>query len=101
MMEAYLAHGETDTSVFEFFVRRLPEERSFLIAAGLEDVLDFLGSLRFTSEAIEWLASTRRFSDRLLDYLGHFCFSGDVHAMPEGTAFSPTSQSCASPPRCP
>ena len=69
MIEAYLAHDETKTAVFEFFVRRLPEERGFLIAAGLEQVLDFLEHLRFSREELDWLASTGRFSPRLIDYL--------------------------------
>jgi nicotinate phosphoribosyltransferase len=86
MIEAYLAHGETKTAVFEFFVRRLPEERGFLVAAGLEQVLDFLEHLRFSREEIDWLASTGRFSPQLIDYLEKFRFSGDVHAMAEGTA---------------
>jgi nicotinate phosphoribosyltransferase len=87
MMEAYLAHGETGTAVFEFFVRRLPEMRGFLIAAGLEQVLGFLEDLRFSAADIAWLASTGRFTARLLDYLAGLRFTGDVHAMPEGTAF--------------
>jgi nicotinate phosphoribosyltransferase len=86
MIEAYLAHGETRTAVFEFFVRRLPDERGFLIAAGLEQVLDFLDHLRFSREELDWLASTGRFSPRLIGYLEKLRFSGDVHAMAEGTA---------------
>ena len=42
MIEAYLTHGETQTAVFEFFVRKLPERRGFLMAAGLEQALQFL-----------------------------------------------------------
>jgi nicotinate phosphoribosyltransferase len=87
MMQAYLDHGETKTAVFEFFVRKLPPERGFLIAAGLEQALDFLENLRFAAEEIEWLARSGRFGRNLLDYLAEFRFSGDVHAMPEGTAF--------------
>lgn len=87
MMEAYLAHGETREAVFEFFVRKFPTERGFLIAAGLEQVLDFLEGLRFSPDDVDWLASTGRFTGRLLDYLASLRFTGDVHAMPEGTAF--------------
>ena len=89
MMQAYLDGGKTETAVFEFFVRKLPERRGFLIAAGLEMVLDFLEQVRFSEAEIAWLARDRRFSQNLLDYLWAFRFSGDVHAMPEGTAFFP------------
>lgn len=87
MIQAYLDHGETGTAVFEFFVRKLPPQRGFLIAAGLEPALDFLENLRFSPQELDWLARTGRFSRRLLDYLATFRFSGDVHAMPEGTIF--------------
>jgi nicotinate phosphoribosyltransferase len=87
MIEAYLDHDETAPAVFEFFVRQLPARRGFLMAAGLEQALDFLESLRFSAEDIAWLARSRRFSKRLLDYLAAFRFSGDVDAMPEGTVF--------------
>src|SRR5437016_10391611 len=101
MMQAYLDRGETKTAVFEFFVRKLPRERGFLIAAGLEQVLEFLSELRFTPEELEWLASSGRFGKNLIDYLAGLRFTGAIHAMPEGTAFFPTSRSCASPPLCP
>lgn len=89
MVEAYLARGMTDTAVFEFFVRRLPEKRNFLVAAGLEQVLGYLEQLRFTPDDLAWLASTGRFTARLLDYLADFRFEGDVHAVPEGTIVFP------------
>ena len=87
MIEAYLAHGETKPAVFEFFVRRLPDQRGFLIAAGLEQALDYLEGLRFCEDELDWLASSGRFTTRLIDYLRDLRFRGDVHAMPEGTAF--------------
>jgi nicotinate phosphoribosyltransferase len=87
MIQAYLEHGETRTAVFEFFVRKLPRERGFLIAAGLEQVLDFLENLRFEPEELKWLARTGRFGKDLLDHLAQLRFTGDVHAMPEGTVF--------------
>ena len=87
MMQAYLDHGETKTAVFEFFVRSLPARRGFLLAAGLEQALDYLEDLRFSAAEIDWLKSTGRFGRNLLDYLREFRFTGDVHAMPEGTVF--------------
>ena len=87
MMQAYLDRGETKAAVFEFFVRKLPRDRGFLIAAGLEQVLGFLEQLRFTREELDWLGNTGRFGKNFLDHLAELRFSGDVHAMPEGTVF--------------
>jgi nicotinate phosphoribosyltransferase len=86
MLQAYLEHDETDTAVFEFFFRRLPARRGFLLAAGLEQALDYLENLRFSADEIDWLARTGRFGESLLSQLGEFRFTGDVHAIPEGTA---------------
>lgn len=87
MVQAYLESGQTGTAVFEFFVRKLPPQRSFLMAAGLEQVLDLLETLRFSPDEVDWLARSGRFSAGLIDYLAGFRFSGEVHAMPEGTVF--------------
>jgi nicotinate phosphoribosyltransferase len=87
MIQAYLDHGDSETAVFEFFVRTQPARRGFFVAAGLEQALDFLESLRFSGEEIAWLKSTGRFRQNLLDNLADFRFTGDVHAMPEGTVF--------------
>jgi nicotinate phosphoribosyltransferase len=87
MLEAYLAYGETRPAVFELFMRKLPARRGFLMAAGLEQALDFLDNLHFSQDEIEWLKGTGRFSSRTLDYLAALRFSGDVHAMAEGTVF--------------
>jgi nicotinate phosphoribosyltransferase len=87
MVQAYLDHGETKTAVFEFFVRKLPARRGFLVAAGLEQALDFLENLHFSSGELDWLSASGRFSKELIDSLATFRFTGDVHAMPEGTIF--------------
>jgi nicotinate phosphoribosyltransferase len=89
MVQAYLDRGEDQEAVFEFFVRRLPVRRGFMVAAGLDDALDYLETLRFTPQEIDWLKSTGRFRDNLLDYLANFRFTGDVHALPEGTVCFP------------
>jgi nicotinate phosphoribosyltransferase len=86
MVQAYLDRGEQAEAVFEFFVRRLPPRRGFLLAAGLDDALDYLETLKFSAADIDWLKSTGRFRDNLLDYLKTFRFTGDVHAIPEGSA---------------
>lgn len=86
MVQAYLDQHETKEAVFEFFVRRLPERRGFLLAAGLEDAIVYLETLKFSALEIDWLKATKRFRSNLIDYLAGFRFTGDVHAMAEGTA---------------
>jgi nicotinate phosphoribosyltransferase len=87
MLAAYRAGGFTGEAVFEFFVRRLPHERRFLVAAGLEQALDFLEQAAFTGTEIEWLATGGRFDPAFLEWLSGWRFTGDVHALPEGTPF--------------
>src|SRR3989442_4139841 len=57
------------------------------MAAGLEQVLEYLENFRFAAEELEWLASTGKFRKEFVDYLAALRFTGDVHAMPEGTLF--------------
>lgn len=87
MLQGYYDQQMNDTAVFEFFVRRLPEKRNFLVSAGLEQVLSFLEDLSFSEDEIQWLAGTKRFHSEFLDSLRSLRFTGDVHAMPEGTVF--------------
>jgi nicotinate phosphoribosyltransferase len=87
MLQAYLAQGCLETAVFEFFVRRLPPSRGFLLAAGLEQAIGFLETLHVSDAELDWLARCHRFDRRTLDWLAQLRFTGDVDAMPEGTAF--------------
>lgn len=87
MLKAYADQGMRETAVFEFFVRRLPARRRFLMAAGLEQVLDYLEQLAFTPEELAWLRDSGRFDAGFVDSLADFRFTGDVDAMPEGTVF--------------
>ena len=89
MLQGYFDLEMHDTAVFEFFVRKLPANRNFLIAAGLEQALDFLESFHFTSVELEWLRSCGHFRRDFVDFLQQLRFTGDVHAMPEGTVFFP------------
>jgi len=89
MLQGYHDSGMEDIAVFEFFVRKLRPGRGFLMAAGLEQALEFLEGLHFSSEELAWLASTGRFSNGFLAQLETLRFTGDVHAMPEGTVFFP------------
>lgn len=87
MLQAYFHQGMTEPASFELFVRRLPEQRNFLVAAGLEQVVSYLADLHFDDEDIGALADTGLFDQDFLDALKDFRFTGDVHAMPEGTIF--------------
>ncbi|HYM32747.1 MAG TPA: nicotinate phosphoribosyltransferase [Candidatus Cybelea sp.] len=87
MLQAYWQQGMHDTAVFEFFVRRLPDKRHFLLAAGLDQVLDYLEAVCFKPDEISWLRSTGRFDPKFVDWLADFRFRGEVHAMAEGSVF--------------
>ena len=66
MAQAYLEQGMDKPAVFEFFVRKLPAHRNFLVAAGLEQVLDYLSTLRVTQEELAWLDQSGQCSRRFL-----------------------------------
>ena len=87
MIQAYLEHGMRETAVFEFFVRKLPEARGFLMFAGLEQALQYLEALHFSEDELAWLTACGRFSRDFVDYLEELTFDGDVHAMAEGSIF--------------
>ena len=92
MAAGYFDNGINYPATFELFVRRLPYNRSYLVAAGLEQAIHYLLNIRFTEDAIAYLKSQLSFqhvSDAFFDYLRAFRFTGSVHAMPEGTIFFP------------
>ena len=85
MLQAYFEEGMTEEAVFSLFVRRLPSRRNFLLACGLDTILDYLESLRFCDDDLSYLASLGKFTDRFLAWLKDFRFTGDVWAVSEGT----------------
>ena len=87
MVTAYRELGMEQEAVFEFFVRRMPSQRGFLMAAGLEQALDYLETLRFEDADLRWLEETGRFQPSALGRLATLRFTGDVDAMPEGSMF--------------
>lgn len=87
MLQAYLERGMEDTAVFECFVRTVPPQRGFFMAAGLAQLLEYLENVRFTPAELDWVANSSRFSRSFIDYLERFRFTGDIQAMPEGTVF--------------
>jgi nicotinate phosphoribosyltransferase len=89
MLAAYLDHGLTETAAFELFVRKLPQRRGFLMAAGLEQALGYLENLAFTAADVARLRALGAFPERLLEFLRGLRFTGDVDAMAEGTVFFP------------
>lgn len=89
MAAAYFENGLHHRAIFELFTRRLPRHRTYLIVAGLEQALDYLSTLRLSSAQIDYLRehpSFKNVSAEFFQYLGEFRFTGDVWAMPEGTA---------------
>lgn len=89
MLHAYHEEGMSDTAVFEFFFRALPPSRNFLLAAGLEPALEFLEQLRFSEEELHWLEHEQGFPAHFVEHLAKLRFTGDVHALPEGTICFP------------
>ncbi|MGH7557147.1 MAG: nicotinate phosphoribosyltransferase, partial [Gemmatimonadota bacterium] len=87
MLQAYWQEGMEEEGVFSLFARRLPRSRNYLLACGLEDVLHYLESMRFTPEALDYLSTFDQFSPEFLKRLERFRFTGEVHAVPEGTPF--------------
>jgi nicotinate phosphoribosyltransferase len=89
MAASYFREGMHEPATFSLFVRKLPKNRAFLIAAGLEDVVGYLQSFRFSEDALAHLEATRRFDDRFLRFLADLRFTGEVRAVPEGTVVFP------------
>ncbi len=89
MLQGYFEQNMEELAVFEFFIRKLPQNRNYLVAAGLAQVLTYLEQLQFSSNEIDWLRSTGQFTPKILNRLETLKFTGDVHAMPEGTVFFP------------
>jgi nicotinate phosphoribosyltransferase len=85
MMQAWLAEGLTETAVFTLFVRRLPETRNFLLACGIDAVLEYLEGLTFSDDEIDYLRRLGSFREDFLSWLRGFRFTGDVYAVAEGT----------------
>ena len=90
MANGYYLSGKKDTiSYFDVFFRTIPDQGGFAIAAGLQEVVEYLQDLRFTEEDLAYLRSKNLFDEGFLDYLRNFRFTGDVWAIPEGTPIFP------------
>src|SRR6478672_12104468 len=93
MAAGYIQAGKTrDVATFELFVRRFPHNRNYLIAAGLEQVVEYLLNVRFSKDEVDYLRSLQQFRlapKQFFEYLENFRFTGDLFAVPEGTPFFP------------
>lgn len=90
MANGYFESGMKDQiCYFDVFYRRTPDQGGFAIAAGLEQVLDYIKNLHFSEDEIEFLRSKNCFSNEFLDYLKTFKFTGDIYAVKEGTVIFP------------
>jgi nicotinate phosphoribosyltransferase len=90
MGNGYLACGmENRITYFDLFFRQVPDRGGFAIAAGLEQVIDYIQDLHFDPEDIAYLRGRRLFSEDFLNYLANFHFTGDIWAVPEGTPVFP------------
>lgn len=89
MAQAYAAERMSGTAVFETLFRELPDGRSYVMAAGLSDVLDFLEALHFDQEDLEYLLGLGLFTSEFIQELSEVRFTGDVWAVPEGTVVFP------------
>lgn len=88
MLQAYFEEGMDKIAVFEFFVRPMVE-RNFYIAAGLEQVIEYVLNLKFSEDDLSYLQTTNYFSPSFLTSLKQLKFTGDIYAMPEGSIFFP------------
>ena len=90
MANGYFQLGKADEiSYFDVFFRRIPDGGGFAIAAGLEQVIEYIKNLSFEEQDIEYLRNRNCFSEDFLDYLRNFKFTGDIFAVPEGTPIFP------------
>ncbi|MBR6709552.1 MAG: nicotinate phosphoribosyltransferase [Clostridia bacterium] len=90
MAGGYLKTGMADKiCYFDLFFRRIPDGGGYAIAAGLEQVVDYINNLHFDEEDIEYLRSKGLFDEAFLAYLRNFRFTGDIWAVPEGTVVFP------------
>ncbi len=88
MCASYFDNKKFKPATFDLFIRRLPPDRGYLLFAGLEQVLQYLSSVKFTEEHLNYL-KTQGFNQPFLNYLRDFKFTGDVWAAPEGTIAFP------------
>lgn len=90
MGNGYFRNGYKDRiTYFDVFFRKVPDQGGFAIAAGLEQLIEYIENLHFSEEDIAYLRGRNLFCEEFLDYLRNFRFTGDIYAIPEGTPVFP------------
>ena len=89
MMQGYFKNPTDQIVVFDAFYRKNPCDGGYAIAAGLEQVIEYIRDLHFTPDDVEYLRSLNIFDNEFLEYLRGFHFTGDIYAIPEGTVVFP------------
>lgn len=89
MMQGYFKNNEKDMVVFDVFFRANPCNNGYSIAAGLDQVIDYIKNLNFSYEDVDYLRSLGMLSEEFLHYISGFHFSGSIYAIPEGTVVFP------------
>jgi len=87
MAACYFDQGMHEEATFSLFIRKYPAHRGYFVAAGLTEALNYLKTLRFTEADLAYLETTGLFQAKFLDYLKGVRFTGEVHALPEGSIF--------------
>ncbi len=89
MSNGYFELNRDEIAYFDIFFRKVPDKGGYAIVAGLEQIIDYVQNLSFDEEDINYLKSLNIFTDKYLDYLSSFKFTGDIWAIPEGTVVFP------------
>ncbi|MDO4321308.1 MAG: nicotinate phosphoribosyltransferase [Lachnospiraceae bacterium] len=89
MMQGYFESHSSEVVIFDAFYRKNPCGNGYAIAAGLDQVIDYIKNLHFSEEDISYLKGLGIFHDEFLDYLKNFHFEGDIYAIPEGSIVFP------------
>ena len=89
MMQGYFKNPTDQVVVFDAFYRQNPCDGGYAIAAGLEQVIEYIRDLHFSPDDVEYLRGLNLFDDDFLEYLRGFHFTGDIYAIPEGTVVFP------------
>ncbi len=89
MANGYLEKNMNDIAYFDVFFRKIPDNGGFAVFAGLEQIINFIKDFSFSKEDIKYLRERNIFSEKFIDYLSKFKFTGDIWAIPEGTVIFP------------
>ena len=89
MSNGYFELNRDEIAYFDIFFRKVPDKGGYAIVAGLDQIIDYIENLKFDDEDITYLKSLNIFSEKYLEYLSNFKFTGDIWAIPEGTVVFP------------